>query len=179
MITNKISQIAAPEDTHHSAAQLFLETITISKSCSIVITFGSHQAFFGWYIYTHLYCMDQGQIAGCPPFRPLSLHFDRSIYINNLNTQQPGIAFIFLNFIFFYHFNSYLLITICQPLWFLGLQIQIRNSPWIKRLKDHLRRCEERMGLPRWCSGKDSACQCRRGKRHGFSPWVGKIPWRR
>ena len=25
-------------------------------------------------------------------------------------------------------------------------------------------------------SGKISTCQCR---RHGFSPWVGKIPWRR
>ena len=25
-------------------------------------------------------------------------------------------------------------------------------------------------------SGKESACQCR---RHGFHPWVGKIPWRR
>ena len=23
------------------------------------------------------------------------------------------------------------------------------------------------------------ACQCRRRKRHGFDPWVGKIPWRR
>ena len=23
------------------------------------------------------------------------------------------------------------------------------------------------------------ACQCRRHKRHGFNPWVGKIPWRR
>ena len=22
-------------------------------------------------------------------------------------------------------------------------------------------------------------CQCRRGKRHGFGPWIGKIPWRR
>ena len=31
-------------------------------------------------------------------------------------------------------------------------------------------------GLPRWLSGKESACQCR---RHGFHPWVGKIPWRR
>ena len=31
-------------------------------------------------------------------------------------------------------------------------------------------------GLPRWLSGKESTCQCR---RHGFSPWVGKIPWRR
>ena len=28
-----------------------------------------------------------------------------------------------------------------------------------------------------WClSGKESACQCR---RHGFDPWVRKIPWRR
>ena len=30
--------------------------------------------------------------------------------------------------------------------------------------------------LPRWLSGKESACQCR---RHGFDLWVGKIPWRR
>ena len=30
--------------------------------------------------------------------------------------------------------------------------------------------------LPRWCSGKESTCQCR---RCGFDPWVGKIPWRR
>ena len=30
-----------------------------------------------------------------------------------------------------------------------------------------------------WCSGKESACQCRRRKRHRFDPWVRKIPWRR
>ena len=28
-------------------------------------------------------------------------------------------------------------------------------------------------------SGRESACQCRRLKIHGFDPWVGKIPWRR
>ena len=28
-------------------------------------------------------------------------------------------------------------------------------------------------------SGKESACKCRRCKRRGFDPWVGKIPWRR
>ena len=28
-------------------------------------------------------------------------------------------------------------------------------------------------------SGKESACQRRRHKRHGFNPWVGKIPWRK
>ena len=32
--------------------------------------------------------------------------------------------------------------------------------------------------LPR-TSGKEPACQCRRHKRHGFDPWVGKILWRR
>ena len=29
--------------------------------------------------------------------------------------------------------------------------------------------------LPRWHSGKESACHCR---IHGFDPWVRKIPWR-
>ena len=33
--------------------------------------------------------------------------------------------------------------------------------------------------LPRWCSGKEFACQCRRLKRHRFNPWVGEISWRR
>ena len=27
--------------------------------------------------------------------------------------------------------------------------------------------------------GKEPVCQCRRLKRLGFDPWVGKIPWRR
>ena len=31
-------------------------------------------------------------------------------------------------------------------------------------------------GLLRWFSGKEPTPQCR---RHGFDPWVGKIPWRR
>ena len=30
--------------------------------------------------------------------------------------------------------------------------------------------------FPRWCSGKESTCQCR---RPGLHPWVGKIPWKR
>ena len=35
------------------------------------------------------------------------------------------------------------------------------------------------MGLPRWLSGKESACQCRRRRRLRFNPWVRKIPRRR
>ena len=34
-------------------------------------------------------------------------------------------------------------------------------------------------GLPRYASGKEPICQCKRCKRHEFDPWVGKIPWRR
>ena len=34
-------------------------------------------------------------------------------------------------------------------------------------------------GFPGGTSGTEPACQCRRCKRHGFDPWVGKIPWRR
>ena len=33
--------------------------------------------------------------------------------------------------------------------------------------------------LPRWRSGKENVCQCRKYRRQGFHPWVGKIPWRR
>ena len=32
------------------------------------------------------------------------------------------------------------------------------------------------MGFPDGASGKEPAYQCR---RHGFDPWVRKIPWRR
>ena len=31
-------------------------------------------------------------------------------------------------------------------------------------------------GLPWWLSDEEPICQ---GRRHGFNPWVGKIPWRR
>ena len=34
-------------------------------------------------------------------------------------------------------------------------------------------------GFPSSTSGKKTACQCRRLKRCVFSPWVGKIPWKR
>ena len=35
------------------------------------------------------------------------------------------------------------------------------------------------MDFPGGASGKEHACQCRRHKKHGFTLWVGKTPWRR
>ena len=34
-------------------------------------------------------------------------------------------------------------------------------------------------GFPRWHTGKEPTCQCRRHKRCRFHPWVREIPWRR
>ena len=34
-------------------------------------------------------------------------------------------------------------------------------------------------GLPQGVNSKESTCQCRKCKRHGFDPWIRKIPWRR
>ena len=38
---------------------------------------------------------------------------------------------------------------------------------------------KDTLGFPGGSSGKEPACKCRRHKSCGFSPWVGKIPWRR
>ena len=35
------------------------------------------------------------------------------------------------------------------------------------------------LGLPRWCSGKESTCQYKRHRRLSFNPWVSKTPWSR
>ena len=37
----------------------------------------------------------------------------------------------------------------------------------------------EKMGLPGGASGEEPTCQCKRLKRRGFGPWLGKNPWRR
>ena len=35
------------------------------------------------------------------------------------------------------------------------------------------------LGFSDGASGKEPTCQCRRHKRRGFDPWIGKTPWRR
>ena len=35
------------------------------------------------------------------------------------------------------------------------------------------------LGFPGGSVSKEPTCQCKRHKRRGFDPWVGKIPWRR
>ena len=46
-------------------------------------------------------------------------------------------------------------------------------------LPSHFRASIKDIGLLKWLSGKESACQWRRCKRGWFDPWVEKIPCRR
>ena len=46
------------------------------------------------------------------------------------------------------------------------------SSSSSNRVPGHLR-----PGLPMQHSGTESTCQCRKPKRHGFNPWVKKIPY--
>ena len=39
------------------------------------------------------------------------------------------------------------------------------------------RHCSNLGRFPGGTGGKEPTCQCRRYKRCGFDPWVGKIPW--
>ena len=39
--------------------------------------------------------------------------------------------------------------------------------------------CILNTGISMWLSGKESPCQWRKSRRHGFEPWVRKISWSR
>ena len=57
-----------------------------------------------------------------------------------------------------------------------------KNYIAIGRNKDEVQHLVENFlntGLPKWLSGKESSCQCRRHSRCGFNLWIGKIPWKR
>ena len=47
------------------------------------------------------------------------------------------------------------------------------QKTWNIRKKEQILLLVLKTGLPWWCSGWESACQCR---GHGFEPWSGRIP---
>ena len=69
--------------------------------------------------------------------------------------------------------SIFLACSFCSPLQpLLSLPVSLATPSPTSLYKDPY----DSIGLPRWLSGKESTCQCR---RHRFNPWVGKIPWRR
>ena len=57
-----------------------------------------------------------------------------------------------------------------------GIKINGRNINNLRYADDFT---TSTYGLPGGTSGKELPCQCRRLKRTGLDPWVGKISWRR
>ena len=64
--------------------------------------------------------------------------------------------------------------TITCPVFLLYISINTKNpvNRFLCLCKGYLQ-INTVEGLPWWCSGWESACQCR---GHGFEPWSGKIP---
>ena len=60
-----------------------------------------------------------------------------------------------------------------------GLQPTRIFSPWDFPGKNTGVACHYTWGFPGGISDKEPACKCRRCKRFGFHPWLGKIPCRR
>ena len=62
-------------------------------------------------------------------------------------------------------------ICCCQPFWWAAVHTAILCQLFFFRCYTG--------GFPGGSSNKESTCQCRRCKRHGFNLWVGRSPWRR
>ena len=65
----------------------------------------------------------------------------------------------------------------CPGPWSIQKRLEMRSLP--PRRLENTEPVKSDWGFPGGASGKEPACQCRRRKRCGFGPWLGKIPWRR
>ena len=67
----------------------------------------------------------------------------------------------------------------CTDMWLLTGVFTWRADLIATNPKEFVNYCFplEYMGLPRWHSGKESTCQCRRCRSRRFDPWVWEIPW--
>ena len=54
--------------------------------------------------------------------------------------------------------------------------VWVSSRKWVLVLMNVITKYQPMKGLPRWHSGRESPCQCRRHERHRFHPWVGKTP---
>ena len=77
-------------------------------------------------------------------------------------------------------------LTASQKVYILLPEFQFKRGQLLKTSGEFSQGCAKkkrilirRCGLPRWHSGKESACQCWRLRRCRFNPWVRKIPWSR
>ena len=93
--------------------------------------------------------------------------FASSTHLKGNKITESGISFCF---------NSHVYSHSPLPSW--PEAANIMNLVWVLSVyfKNTFKYTYTSLGLPRWLSGKESACWCR---RCGFDPCTGRIPWRR
>ena len=92
-------------------------------------------------------------------------------YVKEVRQKQPHVIWFYLNKIFRIYFILLLFGTVCKNHYF--LKIWFLKYP----LKSTVPKIflDIYLELPGWCSGQESAYQCR---RHGSIPGLGEIPCR-
>ena len=75
------------------------------------------------------------------------------------------------------HKDYIILLGFCD-IWDMGRMKYILRKKWFCPLNTIWTTNNFRLSLG-GASGEEPACQCRRHKRCRFTPWVGKIPWKR
>ena len=119
-------------------------------------------------------CWRQWYQATCQP--PCShwlyheVQIELNISLSSLEVWPPFLlqsVFIYLALFLFASWSS-LHFQACFLCFFLRFQFTLFDF-WVL----------VKTSFPGGGSGKESACQCRRLKRHGLDSWVGKIAWRR
>ena len=76
-------------------------------------------------------------------------------------------------------------ITMCPSylglffLWHLDFSDMADDGVWGRKKSPEHGSQETWIWVPALPVAQQVNCQCRRCNRHGFNPWVGKIPWRR
>ena len=58
-------------------------------------------------------------------------------------------------------------------------KLKLTSLIFLTEINIHLLKCYLNFCLPKWQSGKELTWQCRRRRRCGFDPWLGKIPCKR
>ena len=108
----------------------------------------------------------------------------QKLYINILNTSKFPVVLGFQIILYttkFFYCHWELIISIDNSLFYIELKslVEFFEQHSITCTPLSVLNPSEYMGFPGGPSGKELTWQCRRCKRCGFNPWVGKIPWRR
>ena len=122
----------------------------------------------------------QGSLVCCNPWA-----CKESDMTDRLNWTELKLILLVLILIATLNFCDILSVAFFHTAWWFILICKIRQNTLGRLIKTHtliylnIKVPVEGIRLPKWLNGKESACQSKRHRRHGFSTWTGKIPWRR